>query len=420
MNIYFSGIGGVGIGPLAEIARDAGHFITGSDTAKSLVTYQLEEKGVDIVYEQDGTFLEQVHAAHPLDWFIYTAALPGDHPELLRAQALGIKTGKRDELIGEIIHDKNLKLIAVAGTHGKTTVTGMMAWALKGLNVPISYSVGSTLTFGPSGRFDEDAQYFIYECDEFDRNFLHFTPYLSLITSVDYDHADTYPTQDEYDAAFQQFIDNSEHVIMWQREINHGLQPRVNTWILRPSDIEPFSLAGQHNRENATLVSKACEYLSIGTFDSVRQVINTFPGTARRFEQLATNLYSDYGHHPTEIRATLEMAHELSDRVTVVYQPHQNLRQYQIKNQYATCFDGADKVYWLPTYLSREDPNLAVLTPEQLAEPLSAKSEVIYSELGEQLWQDIQSEISRGQLVVVMGAGTIDGWLREHTGSIAI
>jgi UDP-N-acetylmuramate--alanine ligase len=194
MNIYFAGIGGVGIGPLAEIASDAGHYIAGSDLAKTPITYQLETKGVEISYAQDGQHLAAVHATHPLDWFIYTAALPDTHPELMKARELGIQTGKRDELISDIIRGHNLKLIAVAGTHGKTTTTGMLVWAFKQLGVPVSYSVGSTLSFGPSGRFDENAQYFVYECDEFDRNFLHFTPYLSLITSVDYDHPDTYPT----------------------------------------------------------------------------------------------------------------------------------------------------------------------------------------------------------------------------------
>ncbi len=414
MNIYFSGIGGVGIGPLAEIARDAGHFIAGSDTTKSPVTYQLEETGVEVSYLQDGAFLNEVNAAHPLDWFIYTAAIPDSHPELVRARELGIRIGKRDELISEIIKTQNLKLIAVAGTHGKTTTTGMLVWALRELGIPVSYSVGSTITFGPSGHFDRNSQYFVYECDEFDRNFLHFTPYLSVITRVDYDHQDTYPTQADYDAAFQQFIANSGHVIMWQREVDHGLAPSTTTWVLSESEIEPFGLPGMHNRENATLASKACEYLSSGTFDEVRHALNSFPGTARRFERLATNLYSDYGHHPVEIKATLEMARELSDHVTVVYQPHQNTRQHQIKDQYAECFTAADKVYWLPTYLSREDPNLPTLTPQELSRDVALSRPVIYADLNESLWQEIQSEIARGQLVLVMGAGTVDGWLREH------
>lgn len=414
MNIYFSGIGGVGIGPLAEIASDAGHYIAGSDANKSPVSYQLETKGVVISYNQDGSFLEQVHAEHPLDWFIYTAALPDDHPELVKARQLGIQTGKRDELISDIIKEHGLKLIAVAGTHGKTTTTGMLVWAFKQLHIPVSYSVGSTLTFGPSGRYDDNAQYFVYECDEFDRNFLHFTPYLSLITSVDYDHPDTYPTQNDYTAAFQQFIDHSDHVIMWQREVERGLRPPSTAWTLTKEEVLPLHLIGSHNRENGTLVAKACEYLSIGSFATVPEAIDSFPGTARRFEQLASGLYSDYGHHPVEIASALQLARELSEHITLVYQPHQNTRQHQVRSDYTDCMELADKIFWLPTYLTREDPSLPILTPENLTEHLTNKSVVEYKQLDDDLWQSIESERSRGQLVLIMGAGTIDGWAREH------
>src|SRR5690606_24799052 len=126
-----------------------------------------------------------------------------DHPELVAARLLGIKIAKRDELLAFILKEKGLKLIAITGTHGKTTTTGMLVWCLQNLGVPISYSVGSTLPFGPSGAFRPDSEYFVYECDEFDRNFLHFEPYLSVITSIEYDHPDTYPTENEYYDAFR-------------------------------------------------------------------------------------------------------------------------------------------------------------------------------------------------------------------------
>src|SRR5690606_35297643 len=121
----------------------------------------------------------------------------------------------------EIIKSKNQKLIAVAGTHGKTTTSGMLVWSFKQLRIPISYSVGSTLGFGPSGQYDNSSQYFVYECDEFDRNFLHFFPELSLITSLDYDHADTYPSPDEYRHAFIRFIEQSSQALMWDRDLRY-------------------------------------------------------------------------------------------------------------------------------------------------------------------------------------------------------
>ena len=412
MNIYFSGIGGVGIGPLAEIALDAGYSVQASDQAENLMTRELANRGVAISLNQDGDFLAERHALAPIDWFVHTAALPTDHPELVRARELGIKTSKRDELLAQIIADKNLKLIAVAGTHGKTTTTGMMVWTLQQLGIPVSYSVGTTLSFGPSGKFDPASEYFVYECDEFDRNFLHFQPHLSLITSIDYDHPDTYPTEQEYLQAFRQFIDQSEQTIMWTHD-THGITLPSSTWQLQDNEAVTIPLAGAHNRRNATLVLKGIEYLNLPA-TAPAAALAQFPGTNRRFEKLADNLYSDYGHHPVEIAATLQMARELSDHVVLVYQPHQNVRQHEVRDQYADAvFQNAEEIYWLPTYLSREDPKLQVLTPKQLTEPLGT-ARLSLSELNDNLWTTIQTHRQAGHLVLCMGAGSIDSWLRSQ------
>lgn len=422
MNIYLSGIGGVGIGPLAEIAHDAGYNVQGSDNREGLLTHELKKRGIAVHIGQDGSFLQTCHDNQPIDWFVYTAALPADHPELLLAKKLGIKTTKRDELLATIITAKGLKLIAVAGTHGKTTTTGMLIWTLQQLGVPISYSVGSTLSFGPSGKFDPASQYFIYECDEFDRNFLHFAPYLSLITSIDYDHPDTYPTKQEYLAAFRQFIDQSETSIMWKADGDKVNASSANGWILGAEQTLDIKLAGAHNRRNATLVQKAVECLQIMQPDHPAQPVTAtttiealegFPGTDRRFEKLADNLYSDYGHHPIEIAATLQLARELSRHVILVYQPHQNVRQHEIRDQYTNQFELAETVYWLPTYLSREDPKLEILTPEQLTAHITNPGALHIADLDDHLRIAIKKARQEGKLVLGMGAGSIDGWLRQ-------
>lgn len=413
MKIYFSGIGGVGLGPLAEIAYDAGYSVTGSDMNRSLVTNELRERGIAIEFTQDGSFLRSSHSEQPIDWLVYTSALPKDHPELLAAKELGIKTAKRDELLAHIIREKNLKLIAIAGTHGKTTTTGMLVWALKLLNVPVSYSVGSTLSFGPSGKFDPESEYFVYECDEFDRNFLHFSPFLSLITSIDYDHPDTYPTEAEYMSAFAQFIRQSQLTIMWQKDGQLVNATADDGWILRNDEVAPLKVPGIHNRQNATLVLKAIEYLNVGNGQAVVQSLESFPGTMRRFERLTDGLYTDYGHHPAEIAATLQMAREISDHVVLIYQPHQNVRQHEIKDDYTDCFELAEDIYWLPTYLSREDPNLAILIPEELMQHVTNKGAVHIATMDDELWNTIRTARNNGKLVLAMGAGSIDGWLRE-------
>lgn len=412
MNIYFSGIGGVGIGPLSEIARDAGHTILGSDLAESLVTDRLRAEGISLVIGQDGSFLEQSHKRTPIDWFVYTAALPDDHPELVMARSLGLRIGKRDEFLAYIIQEKDLKLIAISGTHGKTTTTGMMVWAFQQLGVPVSYSVGTTISFGPSGKYDPKSEYFVYECDEYDRNFLHFHPHVSLLTSVDYDHPDTYPTESEYVTAFQQFIEQSDHTIMWRQDAEYLNTVDSAHWIL--DETLPIAVTGAHNRRNATLVAKALEYLSIGKKDVLPSILGSFPGTDRRFERLDAQLYTDYGHHPKEIAATLQLARELSDEVVLVYQPHQNRRQQRVRTLYKDQFTLAEKIYWLPTYLTREDPLEHVLTPQELTSELTNRDDVIYAQLDTELWNAIQTARQQGKLVLCMGAGTVDGWLREQ------
>ncbi|HET6622659.1 MAG TPA: Mur ligase domain-containing protein, partial [Candidatus Saccharimonadales bacterium] len=221
MHIYFSGLGGVAIGPLAEIADGAGFTVSGSDLADNLMTHQLRQRGVDVTIGQDGSQIAAVHAKSPIDWFVYTAALNEDHPELKFARDNDIRTSKRDEFLAELIKQKDLKLVAVSGTHGKTTTTGLLIWVFKQLGIPVSYSIGTTLSFGPSGQFDPDSQYFVYECDEFDRNMLKFQPYLTLITAIDYDHPDTYPTEAEYRQAFVNFLEQSDYSLLWEKDLRY-------------------------------------------------------------------------------------------------------------------------------------------------------------------------------------------------------
>ena len=410
MNIYFSGIGGVGIGALAQLAQDAGHTVQGSDMAESLMSQQLRARGVVVELAQDGTFLRRAHAEAPIDWLVYTAALPPDHPELAVAHELGIKTSKRDELLQRIIAEKNLRLIAVAGTHGKTTTTGMVVWLAKYFGQPVSYCLGTTLSWGPSGRYAPGSEYFVYECDEFDRNFLQFHPYVSLITSLEHDHPDTYPTEADYFAAFRQFAQQSERVFTWRDyEAVLGSDEQV-TYLSEPSPY--LRLRGEHNRRNASLVLAALESFGVPARFAA-DGLNKFPGTARRFERLAPGLYSDYGHTPAEIAATLQMAREVArGDVVLVYQPHQNVRQHEIRDQYTNeVFKDASEVYWLPTYLSREPEDLETLPPQTLTQQLH---NVHLAEMDDDLWHAIEKARNDGKLVLAMGAGSIDAWVRDR------
>ena len=427
MRIYFSGLGGVGIGPLAEITLDAGYGVVGSEPQPNPMTEQLENRGVTIYSEQTGQELATEHNKSPINLLVHTSAMASNHPELIAARELGIPTTKRDGLIAKIITDKQLRLIAVAGTHGKTTTTGMLIWLFRQLSLPVSYSIGTTINFGPSGSFNPDSDYFIYECDEFDRNFLHFHPDLSLVTSIGYDHVDTYPTEEDYRQAFRDFLQQSQKTVLYRSDADKLYQTNN---IATPETLDVLDdvnleidrlmrLAGAHNRRNAWLACRAFSHLIQAAppdLDQTRltKIVNTFPGTNRRFEKLSDSLYSDYGHHPDEIRATLQMAKEISSHVVLVYQPHQNIRQHDVREQYTDdLFKNADEVYWLPTYLSREDPNLEILSPQSLTESLD-KNKLSFAEFNQELWDNIQKHLDDNHLVLCMGAGSIDGWVREQ------
>ena len=393
------------MGALALFAREAGYEVYGSDLNPGPVVKELEAAGIKFKIgpdAQDGKWLQHC-IDEGVEWFVYTSALPADHTELVLAGEK-LKCTKRDGLISQIVQDKGLKMVAIAGTHGKTTTTAMIIWACHELKLPISYLVGSNLSFGPAGRFNPEARYFVYEADEYDRNFLHYHPWLAAITTIDYDHPDVYPTVDAYQQAFRDFEAQSEQVL------------RTNE-----TDAK-LTLPGELRRLDATLamdvVSRIAEDANQPiSHQQLVRVMNNFPGVLRRFEKLLPGIYTDYAHHPSEIAAVLEAAEETAARegytgVIVVYEPHQNTRQHAIREQYRNAFDAATLVYWLPTYLTREDPNLRILAPDDLIMDLESPSlaKVVNSE--EQLITWLRQDYADNYLIILLSAGPADAWLR--------
>jgi UDP-N-acetylmuramate--alanine ligase len=433
MHIYFSGIGGAGIGPLALIAHKAGFDVSGSDKQESTYLTYLKRQGIpDIHVGQAYEQIAAVHARQPIDWFVYTSALPveqPDAPELRFCEEHSIKATKRDEFLSHLLKDKQLKLVAVAGTHGKTTTTAMTVWLMKQLGVPVSYSVGAKLSFGDMGEYDPGSEYFVYEADEFDRNFLSFHPYLSLITGVDWDHPDIYPTKQEYDDAFKQFLRQSESALLWRADATHlNIADTNKRWIMDEQDSaidQQLSLPGHVNRLNAWQVAHAVQCLISRPLDELLEIMNDFPGLARRFEQIVPNLYSDYAHTPPKIRGALQLAHETADgNVVVVYEGLHNTRQHFIKKELHDLFDDVKQLYIVPSYLAREDPKLTLLQPADLKALLSAKSQTHTqaAQLDDKLAAAIDRHIGQGDLVLVLSAGggkSLDEWLRTIYGPSA-
>jgi UDP-N-acetylmuramate--alanine ligase len=424
MHIFFSGIGGTAIGPLALIANQAGYSVSGSDKQDSQYIEYLKKQGITNIHiGQSADQLAEVHATNPIDWYVYSSAVAieqPDAPELQFCANNDIKTTKRDELINRIVTEKNLKMIAVAGTHGKTTTTAMAVWLFKQLGIPISYSVGAKISFGEMGQYTEGSEYFVYEADEFDRNFLAFHPYVSLITGIDYDHHEIFPTREDYVQAFKQFISQSQYKVVWHQDVQSaGLTVDESYEVLNDNEekLNALSIVGLVNRKDAWQVIQAIHNLTQKPIDELISLMNTFPGLSRRFEKISNNLYSDYAHTVPKIQGCLQQAKELSDNVVVVYEPLTNRRQEYIKNDYQNLFKGIKKLYWVPSYLAREDPEAHVYTPAELIEFMSNKEIAQPAEFNHKLEQAIRLHIAHGDLVVCIsggGGGSLDEWLRQH------
>ncbi len=431
MHIFFSGIGGTGIGPIAQIALKAGYQVSGSDKRDSEYIKYLSSHGIEnIVLSQTEQSIAQVHQKNPIDWFVYTSALTMENdnpPEIEFCVKNNIKFSKRDAFLSEFLKLKDLKLIAIAGTHGKTTTTAMTVWLFKRLGIPVSYILPAKTSFAQMGDYDEKSQYFVYEADEFDRNFLAFDPFLSIITGVSWDHHEIYPTQQDYIDAFRQFIDKSAKTLVWQPDGDFmSLKPSNKIEILSQSDeiIEQIRLPGLYNRRDAYLAFSAIKELGLEIDQSA--LINNlvaFPGLSRRMEEIIPNLYSDYAHTPEKITAALNVAKELIDiknnqqKLIVIYEPLTNRRQHYIKEKYKDLFSQVDKIYWVPSYLAREDSQLPILSPAELIKQLDNANVAFPANLDNELKENIVNHLNNNDLVVAISGGggnSLDEWLRAN------
>ncbi len=424
MHVYFIGIGGTAIGPLALIAKQAGYAVSGSDKQGSNYINYLKSQGInDISIGSDAVHIESLHQSRPIDLIVFSSAVSienPNHPQIVFGRENDIKAVKRDELLNKIIEENGLKLIAVAGTHGKTTTTAMAIWLFKQAGIKASYSVGAKIPFGDMGHFDKQSEYFIYECDEFDRNFLAFQPYMSVITGIDHDHHEQYPSETDYQNAFKQFISQSKSQIIWQDDAEKiGLTEDKDTVILNESDktLNTLSLPGLVNRKDAYQVIRALNKLNEMPIETLIGMMNKFPGVSRRFEKITDGLYSDYAHTVPKIEGCLQLSGEVSNNVVIVYEPLTNRRQYFIRDQYKDLFKGVKKLYWVPSYLAREDPAQPVIKPQEFIDEINEPAEKEAAELNDELKSSIKKHLEAGDLVVCLsggGGGSLDEWLRAE------
>lgn len=417
--------------PLAIIAHQAGYRVSGSDkTNGSPYLKLMAQEGItNVGYGVNDSFIASCHKDCPIDWYVYSSAVEKEypnHPEFQFCKKMGIRMSKRDEFLNEILSQKNLKLLAIAGTHGKTTTTAMVVWLFKQLGLPVSYSIGAKVSFGEMGHYDSASSYFVYECDEFDRNFLAFKPYLSLISGVSWDHHEIYPTQESYNQAFRQFISQSAKNILWQTDAQRlSLSASSTVTVKNDSDgtIDNIRLVGQYNRQDAYLAASGVAQLTNHPIDKLLDMLSNFPGVSRRFEKITNNLYTDYAHTPEKIAAALNVAQEAvsssSQKLIVVYEPLTNRRMHHTINQHKALFENVDALYWVPSFLAREDPAQLVLEPKQIIQQLSEKTQSIASpaRLDQHLKATLQAHLDANDLVLCLsggGDGSLDAWLRAE------
>ena len=437
MHVHLVGIGGSGLSAIAEVLLGRGFVVSGSDQQLNDRTQALEEKGAKI-YE--GHNQNNVDSA---DLVLVSSAIPEDNTELLEATRQGIPTMKRAEFLGALTAD-NIT-IAVAGTHGKTTTAGMITQIMIAADLDPSFIIGGVLPMlGSNGRAGQ-SEYFVIEADEYDYMFLGLRSKVAVITNVEFDHPDLFPTKAVYRTAFNQFVDqiqpggkvyicaddegitsltaisdNSRLTVdsygiqagSWQAK-DLRTNPIGGTDFLVTHENELIGLArlrvpGDHNVRNGLVAIAVCLELGV-PFAVVRQALADFGGMGRRFEIVGqvgdVVVVDDYAHHPTEIRVTLAAARQRfpGRRLWAVWQPHTFSRTKKLKSEFATCFADADRLVALDIFRSRETNELNIDTPAVLKTIKSPRADYLAGI--EEAAVFILDRIRPGDVVLTLTAG---------------
>ncbi|HNZ55622.1 MAG TPA: UDP-N-acetylmuramate--L-alanine ligase [Candidatus Paceibacterota bacterium] len=426
--IHFIGIGGIGMSALARMFLGEGKQVSGSDRAPSLVTEGLEKLGAKIFYEQ-----EAENIAADVDLIVYTIAIPADNSELLAARAKGIDCLTYPQALGLISAEKYT--IAVAGTHGKTTTTAMIAEMMIAASLSPTVVVGSLLkqkntesSFpGGTNFIAGDSKYLVVEACEYQRSFLNLSPRIAVITNIDNDHLDYYKDFTDIQSAFAEFISkvpDDGFVVCDKKDLRLELvlgQTKATVVdyknFLERISSSGLTVPGHHNLLNASAALAVGEILQIAEKTSLEALLG-FSGVWRRFEpkgemETGALVYDDYAHHPTEIEAALAGAREfmsnrqMTGKLFAVFQPHLYSRTKILKEDFATKLALADEIIMAPIYAARE-PADQTISSEILAEAIARKNPNVrvlrdFAEIAEALRTDTEE----GDLIMTIGAGDI-------------
>lgn len=437
--VHFTGIGGIGMSGIAEILLNLGHRVSGSDLKHSPVTDRLAGLGAIIFL---GHAAENVAGA---DVVVTTTALSPENPEVVAAHRLAIPVIQRAEMLAELMRLKYG--VAIAGMHGKTTTTSMIAAVLAAGGLDPTVVVGGRVeAMGSSARLGR-SEYLVAEADESDRSFLKLSPILAVVTNIDREHMDCYRDMEDVERAFLDFMDRvpfyGATIACLDDARLAALLPRVRRRVLTygmtseaafrlevlPSlphaearqsrfavhmqgqSLGPFTLSvpGLHNLRNATAAVAIGVQLGIPE-GKIAAGLAGFGGVERRFEHRGTvggiTVIDDYGHHPTEIRATLEAARQCGyRRILVLFQPHRYTRTRDLLEEFRHCFDAADAVVVLDIYPASEAP-IAGVDAQAVVKAID-RAQVSYGATFELAVEEITRMAEPGDLILTMGAGNI-------------
>ncbi|WP_066632677.1 UDP-N-acetylmuramate--L-alanine ligase [Labilibacter marinus] len=450
-NVYFIGIGGIGMSALARYFKANNYNVAGYDRMPTLLTGELEKEGIEIHFEDDTKCIDDDYKNQVNTLIVYTPAIPAENKLLNFFKENLFSVKKRSEVLGILTHQR--KGICVAGTHGKTTISTMIAHLLKQSKVDCSAFLGGVAqNYKTNLLLSEKSDYVVLEADEFDRSFLRLTPHLALISSTDADHLDIYGDDSSVKESFCEFaaLVKSDGILLSKKEIelNFKVSKGVKhfTYSLEDKQADFYAdnislskgiyqldlktpqqtikgikvgIPGLVNVENAV---GACSvaYLSGATEQEIKNALPGFKGIRRRFDYRIKRddlvLIDDYAHHPEEINATLRSVRALypNKKITGVFQPHLFSRTKDFYKEFATSLNKLDELLILDIYPAREKPIKGVTSSmildliELPIKKLTAKKELL-NEIN-----DIKPEI-----LLMMGAGDIDKEIDKITDALS-
>lgn len=412
-HIHFVGIGGIGMSALARLYLHEGATVSGSDAVESENTKKLETEGATVSYDQKGE-----NITDGMSLVVYTEAMPHSHPELEAARAKGIKTINYFEALGEIANE--YYLIAVAGTHGKTTTTAMLADILEEASFDPSVVVGSLRSKTGSNYRAGKSKYFVVEACEYKRDFLTLRPDVLVITNLEHEHVDYYKDLEDVQSAFAELaqrVPKDGAIIaattdLKVKPILKHVKARVVDYRMELPQVLSLKQPGLYNRMNAAAARATALFLGIEKDDIVR-ALDIFAGTQRRFEYKGdvngSHVYDDYAHHPTEIVAAISGARELypTKKLVVVWEGHTYSRVSELFDEFVSALSGADRVIVVPIYAAREE-NVSGVSGEDVVEKLIAESvSAQYFHTLEAAALTVTEQVGNDWVVLIMGAGKV-------------